>query len=528
MSGTVRTVIPAAATTSLGFDGLTSGTNTQAAMVVGSGASLAATGTGTITASGLNNVGLVAANEYIRVLQGNTLPIFNQKLAGVITNQNNCRILINGDSVSLGLHAGSATNQNMASNYGAFLQRIFSKQGITAQRDTMLGNGDGTTYLSDSRIVKGSSWNSGGNTLGGVNYTASTTTNALSFTPTGLVDRFKITYLTVSGAGIFSANIDGGSNSNQSTNGANGLASITLSATAPGLHTCNISYVSGGSVRIAGIEAWNSTISQVQIMVAGWGGATTPNIADSTQPYSPLGGLGFCAPDLTILALGINDWVNGTAIGTFNTAYQNLITEAKLSGDCIALIPPPSSTGQIPQATQDLYVNAIRTLAAANNIPVIDIYARFVSWTFSSALMFDNLHPNIIGQEVIGGDCFALMGNFGSGSANPPAMSIPLLIQTVANNTYTYIGYAGSAGTILGIYEEARALTTAGTLAITINGTNVTGLSAVVPTTAGSYNYATALNIFNRGDKIQIVYTGTSLVLDHTLTLDVIQPLVAL
>lgn len=460
--------------------------------------------------------------EYTSVGYGSTLPIFNRKLAGVATGLNNCRMLIIGDSTSVAYHAGATTIQDAAASWGAVLSRYINESGITAQRDTIFAQGDGTNYLEDARITKGSSWTGGGNTLGGINYTASTTTNELVFAPTGIVDSFKITYLTVASAGTFSANIDGGSNTNTATAGANGLASVTITAAAPGIHTCHISYVSGGAVRIAGIEAWNSKISQVQVMVAGWGGATTANVSDATQPYSPLGGLGFCAPDITFIATGINDWVNAVNTATFTTNYQTLITQAKVSGDCVIVTPPPSAIGQIPQATQDIYIAIIRTLAITNNVPIIDIYDRFQNTVFSSGLYFDNLHPNGLGQNVWGMAAYSFLNLSGSGSYTP-MFGIPLLIQTVANNTYTYIGYAGCPYTILGIYQEARALTTAGTFAITINGTNITGLSAVVPSTAGSYTAATALNTGVRGDKIQIIYTSTSLVLDHTLTLDIVQ-----
>jgi len=46
------------------FNGITSGTNTSAAMLVGTGSSLAPTGSGTITASGLNSTALGAANTW--------------------------------------------------------------------------------------------------------------------------------------------------------------------------------------------------------------------------------------------------------------------------------------------------------------------------------------------------------------------------------------------------------------------------------------------------------------------------------
>lgn len=530
MSGTLRSIIPGGGTTSAGFDTLTSGTNTQAAMVVGSGASLSPTGTGTITASGLNNTGLIAANEYSNAIRGNTLPIFNQKMAGVRTSNSNCRVLCIGDSTNLGAYSGGSNPQtaNIGRGYTSILQRYFANAGTTSQRDSIFADGDGTNTLYDSRITFGSFSATGANGLGGAMYLATVGTSPLTFTPTGIVDTFKIYYAVFSGGGVLSAAVDSGSATTQSTNGASAVGTITITATAPGIHTCNLKWSSGGAVIVMGIEATNSTIKQMQVMNAGWSGAVVANFANNTQPYSSLGGIKAVAPDLTLINLGINDWVAGTNLTSFNTDYQTLITTAKISGDCAVIIPVPSGTTSAPQATQDIYANAIRTLAATNGIPTIDIYARFVSDSFSLALKANSLHPNAYGYEVMTQSCFGIIGSVGAGSSNPPSIGIQLLIQTVANNTYTYVGYAGSAGTILGIFEKARALTTAGTFAIAINGTNVTGLSAVVPTTAGSYNYATALNTYSRGDQITVVYTGTSLVLDHTLTLDIVQPQVAL
>lgn len=477
------------------------------------------------SSSALSTTSLVQANEYVRVVQGNQLPVFNRKVGNVTTNNGNARMLIVGDSLTVGLHSTSTVSTNTAWGYGAIAQRYFANAGVTSQRDTVWASGDGTNQAEDSRLVLGSSWATFGSTdtLGGLAYTALTATNALSFTPTGIVDTFIVYYVIASTTGTISVAIDSGSATNQVTTGSPAVGKVTVTATAPGIHTCNIKYVSGSFVSIVGIEAYNSQISQLQVMNAGWGGANTPNIAETFANYAPLPALKFVAPDLTIIATGVNDWAGAVNINTFTTAYQAVITAAKISGDCVALIPPPSNPGQIPQATQDIYANAIRALAASNNIPTIDIYARFVSYSASTGLYFDNLHPNGPGYEVMGKAVFEFLDVWGAGSVNPPTIGIPLLIQTVANNTYTYIGQAGSAGTILGIYEEARTITTAGTFAITINGTNVTGLSAVVPTTAGSYTAASALNTFNRGDKIQIIYSGTTLVVDHTLTLDITQ-----
>lgn len=484
--------------------------------------------------STLTTSNLVQANEYVRVISSNQLPIFNTKVANVKTNNGNARVLLLGDSVTLGRGSFSSGTNRVAWNYSSIAQRYFAQAGTTSQRDAFFGDGafgPDTNSTYDSRIVPGADW--GGfadNSIGGSIFNASVNTSSLVFTPTGVWNTCTVYYATLTTSGVMSVAIGGGSPVTQATAAPTGVAKTTFTGTAPAVQPCTITWSSGaGGIFILGVECWNSTISQLQILNTGWSGATTANVADTSHAYGPLFGFELVAPDLTIIATGINDWLQQTNINTFNTAYQTLITKAKASGDCVALVPPPSDPAtEVSQAIQDIYANAIRALAASNNIPTIDIYARFVNFTTSAALYSDGIHPNGPGYEVIGKAMFEFMDIWGAGSANPPSVGIPLLIQTVANNTYTYIGKAGSSGTILGIYEEARALTTAGTFAITINGTNVTGLTAVVPTTAGSYTSASALNTFNRGDKIQVTYSGTSVVLDHTLTLDVTLPLVAL
>ncbi len=109
------------------------------------------------------------------------------------------------------------------------------------------------------------------------------------------------------------------------------------------------------------------------------------------------------------------------------------------------------------------------------------------------------------------------------GTATLNMAGINFVIQTVANNTYVLMGYVGTPITILGVYQKARAITTAGTFSININGSGITSLTAVVPSTAGSYTTATGANTCVRGDQVTIVYSGTSLVLDHNIDLDITQ-----
>ena len=113
--------------------------------------------------------------------------------------------------------------------------------------------------------------------------------------------------------------------------------------------------------------------------------------------------------------------------------------------------------------------------------------------------------------------------NFG-GTATLPLFGSHVDINITTSNTIVITGYVGTASTLVGVYQKCRALTTAGTFAIKKNGTTLTGLGSIVPSTAGSYTTATGTgsdNVLARGDQITIVADATlALVLDLGLSLD--------
>lgn len=85
-------------------------------------------------------------------------------------------------------------------------------------------------------------------------------------------------------------------------------------------------------------------------------------------------------------------------------------------------------------------------------------------------------------------------------------------IDTVANKTY-YLDKAPAPYDINSFYQDVK---TSGscTVAIKINGTNVTGLSAVACSTTESETTATAANHVATGDEVSMVISGNSSCLD--------------
>lgn len=351
-------------------------------------------------------VGLEQIREYGITGYGIPLQHFQSKLhqlkKGTISK---VRIFCIGDSTTVG--QSDATDQ-WGNSWPANLTKLFNANGFNATNAAFYGNGNGhnaDTY-NNARFTQGSSWSTSGITgLGGNYFTATTTTNALSFKPTEYWDTAIQTYLIASGAGTFSTDIDGSGTTNTNANGSTGLAKVTITASSPGIHTLNWKYVSGTAAYAPGVECYNSQLNQVMIVNCGWGGVTTTGIAAGTGAFDPIQSLQFQAADLYIFGTVINDWLGTISLSALATSVQALITAARVSGDCVWMLSVPSGITNTPLATQVTYCNAIRAVCQANNVPIIDIFDRYQSFEISNPLgMYyptNSIHPSVAGYDLI-------------------------------------------------------------------------------------------------------------------------------
>lgn len=357
-------------------------------------------------------VNLEQIRDYVNVGHGIPLQNFQSKLAQVKKGTlSKVRIFCVGDSTTVGKGGGTDPWGN---SWPAVLTQLFKKAGFNATTAAFYNNGDGTnisTYNS-TRLTAGSSWSTTGTPgLGGNYLTATTTTNALSFTPTDYWDTAIIAYPTASFAGVFSSDIDGAGTTNTNANGATGNGHVTITTALPGIHTLNFKYVSGTQALIGGAECYNSTLSQVMIVNCGWGGVTTAGIAAGSNAFDPIGSFKFAAPDLTIFGTVINDWLSSANQTTLATNAQALITAAQISGSCIWMLSVPSGISNTPLATQQAYCKVIRDVCFSNNVPVIDCFDRYQSYEISQplGLYSDTIHPNAPGYEIMGNAIFNML-----------------------------------------------------------------------------------------------------------------------
>jgi hypothetical protein len=365
-------------------------------------------------------------NQYSYNFDALYLPHWEACTARIKINAGNCRVLNVGDSTTFGSWSlPSDTGDLVGSSYPTRLSQYLNAASLPTQRDSFMNTGAGseTVLANDARVVAGNWTVVNLPTVGGGGISASSSGSPLQFTPTSSVDKFRVWYLTAPSAGVGSLNIDGGTATTLTETGSNGFTSITLTATGAGKHTLNASWTSGGQIFIAGIEAYNSTTSQVEMMNAGWPLSTTGNWVASGSPWLPLPAVGAIAPDLILLDLGINDWKNTVAVSTYKSNLQTMITAYKATSDVILVTPAPSQTTSTPLATQQTFINALYELAISNNIPIIDNWSRWGSYERANAsplLYYTNsLHPNANGYSDFAQGIFTpLMSVVGLGSAS--------------------------------------------------------------------------------------------------------------
>ena len=203
--------------------------------------------------------------------------------------------------------------------------------------------------------------------------------------------------------------------------GPNGFMKATARC-APGLHTINLQRATNtdDAIYLTGLRAYNSAIKEVSVYNLGgcrWGSA---DFVVKTYPWSTMPAVTAIAPNLVIFQAGIvNDWDNRTPLATV-TANMTAVIDALKSINCdvILMSGVPSKPDYFASyAAQEAYVTNMKKLAYAANVPFIDVWTLFGS-SWNGSAMFDSLHPNQTGYELIAGYAKAAILNASARSAS--------------------------------------------------------------------------------------------------------------
>lgn len=325
----------------------------------------------------------------------------------------NYRVLFVGDSTDAGHGAGGTPSAVTAVNDGSVAARANAiparvaaalvAAGIPAAENSRFGTNGYVSAAAlneyDPRLVM--NYNAGGtNTLGALSLVQTSTNSESAMTFAG-VDRFDLYNFRIAVAGTLSILIDDVvvGTINQNT-GVAGLVLDSFSSTL-GTRTLKIRRTAG-TARWVGVNAYNSAINSVQIINAGWRGATVADMIATGTPTSPLDAISVVNPHLTVIGPGINDYrtTGGTAApdkATFKARLLTLVQTAKAcqggTAKVILRYPMPTSTTGVTLTLAQVR-EAYAEIAASENVPLLDTTAVTGSYATLNAAgqMFDTLH----------------------------------------------------------------------------------------------------------------------------------------
>lgn len=275
--------------------------------------------------------------------------------------------------------------------------------------DGGMGNTNFDAY--DSRVARGGWYSSTLKGAGGNDFASGGGAGSgFAFTPTGNWDKAEIYTAAYAYAnnGTMSIKIDGANPVegavSVNANGATALTKTVVTASAVGAHTITINQDSrAGYVNaLFGIRCYDSTTKCILVENFGWGGSKPSDwVASTPWPWDPMPMLAALTPDLTTIECTINAVFAGVDAATWAAQYQQLITNAKLTGDCIICLGHPTNTAETSHAgLEDQYLQAAVALALSNDVPLIDMRYPWGNYTTANALGYmqaDKTHGTALG-----------------------------------------------------------------------------------------------------------------------------------
>lgn len=325
------------------------------------------------------------------------------------------KIVCIGDSTTFGEGSGTGGNGRvgcMPKSWPSKLAASLTALGTPAVNENKIGSSGITTTtvtISENRnsIKPGFNPASAGWVLststsaGGVLFTnTADTTSVLSYTPPIAVSKFELIDLTISTGGSITYNVDGGSETVLSQAGSSTLRKTVIDCGSLGTHTLNIKRVAGNAF-VIGVRAWNDTATAFDIWNLGNCVSQTSDWITTANPWSSLNAVtNYCADaDLVVIDLTINNALLSPS--SYNTTYptqmQSIINAAKAGGaDVMLMTGNPSRVDIIADSVQQQFRQALKDIAVANDLPMIDQYGRYTDWVTLNALgwMFNANHPN--------------------------------------------------------------------------------------------------------------------------------------
>lgn len=367
-----------------------------------------------------------AAQALAQQANGNTMPNVYGRTAANLRNltaclakmrlpgsTQHCLIAEIGDSKTKGTGAGTGLDASSIKNAGAagrnrtyFEALAFADRGYGVQRQSWCGIGypNVTSELGfDPRRAIGASWTtSGAGTLGGaMAYLNSPYTTAETFAPDAAAPIDSVTVWANSGTGGQAGTAGPGFSQFSVTDGTTATTfdgsqasalvrkfTATFAARAAG-KTISVARINnnGGQFMPVCVMASDSTVPAIDLINMGHHGSTTATWNNANgYTYNPIPALKAMAPVATIVQLYTNDPGSGISTATTIANLQAIWTAAKLSGDCIVLLPTRPGTTKSTYAAEMALEAPVKAAALAGGCMVVALGERGGDYATASTL----------------------------------------------------------------------------------------------------------------------------------------------
>jgi hypothetical protein len=360
--------------------------------------------------------------------KANNLRRLYSSIAKVLSGQGQAFIGLSDDSTGVGAGAGTGGKGLINARPGcptAQLVSLLNSAGIPAADDSWFGEHlieafQGVTLAQyDTRFtVSGAaSYYPDGQfqSLGGIPFQLNSVGKAVNFTPTNQTDTTKFFYFNSLGGTVDTSFAGGGSLGTVVASGANTIGSSTKTY-AKGAGAFTVSWSAGNNAVLGGVS-YDSTTPRVNVLnLSAYGDKLTSTNGYVKNKNYWRGGsaLSVFGLDAVIVGMTINS-ANQDGVAGVEAYKQSLIvmcTDVVNSGaDLILSTPHNIGTTNQSNGICDMYIAAIRSVAAMFNAPIIDLYQRIDNYaTFNAnGLYFDALHLSTIGYRAKAQEMFRVL-----------------------------------------------------------------------------------------------------------------------